>query len=70
MTCFYRSRLDSGDFEYARIDADHGRAHYFDDELRLWVPDDSLVAEISEEDSTWTPCSAEEVLDAAAALVA
>jgi len=64
---YYRSRLDSGDFEYARVDADQGHAHYFDDELRMWLADDSLLTEIAE-DGTWSPCSAEEVLDTASVL--
>lgn len=55
---FYRTLLDSGEFEYAR---DHGddRADYFDDELRIWVACDSLHAEIRD-DGTWTPCTEHE----------
>ena len=55
---FYRSLLDSGEFEYARVLGDVDRAEYFDDELRIWLADDSLLAEIN--DGTWTPCSEHE----------
>ena len=55
---FYRSLLDSGEFEYARVHGDLGRAEYFDDELRIWLADDSLLEEIN--DGTWTPCSEHE----------
>jgi hypothetical protein len=58
---FYRSLLDSGEFEYAR-DRGDGRADYFDDELRIWVACDSLRDEISV-DGTWTPCTEHEVHD-------
>ena len=63
---FYRSRTDSGEFEYARVHCDSGRADYFDDELRIWIGDDLLRAEIAE-DGTWSRCSAEEILDSAEA---
>lgn len=63
---FYRSYIDSGEYEYARVHGDSGRADYFDDELRIWIGDDQLRSEI-DEDGTWTPCSAEEALDAAEA---
>jgi hypothetical protein len=59
---FYRSRLDTGELEYARIE--DGRAAYFDDELRIWITDDLLALEIAE-DGTWVECSADEVLDPA-----
>jgi hypothetical protein len=55
---FYRSLLDSGEFEYARVHGDVDRAEYFDDELRIWMADDSLLAEIN--DGTWIPCSEHE----------
>jgi len=55
---FYRSLLDSGEFEYARVHGDVNRAEYFDDELRIWLADDSLLEEIN--DGTWTPCSEHE----------
>jgi hypothetical protein len=62
---FYRTLLDSGEFEYAR---DHGddRADYFDDELRIWVACDSLHAEIRD-DGMWTPCTEHEAQHAAEA---
>jgi hypothetical protein len=53
---FYRSPLDTGGFEYARVDGDSARAEYFDDELRIWVPCPSLHDEIAE-DGLWTECS-------------
>jgi len=61
---FYRSPLDAGGFEYARVDTGSGRVHYFDDELRIWIGDDSLHAEIVE-GGIWSPCSVDEVLDVA-----
>ncbi len=61
---FYRSPLDSGGFEYARVHGDAGRADYFDDELRIWVACDPMRDEINH-DGTWTRCSEHEVQDAA-----
>ena len=55
---FYRSLLDSGEFEYARVHGDTDRAEYFDDELRIWLACDSLLEEINE--GTWTACSEHE----------
>jgi hypothetical protein len=53
---FYRSPLDTGGFEYARVDGDSARAEYFDDELRIWIPCPSLHDEIAD-DGLWTQCS-------------
>lgn len=62
---FFRSHLDTGGFEYARLHSS-GRADYFDDELRIWIGSDELRAEITD-DGTWVACTAEEALDAAEA---
>ncbi len=63
---FYRSHIASGEFEYARVHGNSGRADYFDDELRIWIGDDRLRSEIAE-DGIWVACSAAEALDAAEA---
>lgn len=63
---FYRSPLDTGGFEYARDHGDTGRADYFDDELRIWVPFDALHDEVHD-GGTWIPCSEHEAQDTAEA---
>lgn len=57
---YFRSLLETGELDYARLHVDASRAEYFDDEFRIWIPSEEVLEEVVAGE-LWTPVSEHEV---------